>query len=405
MIRTFLCLLTLMAALPAATGALAQSEPEERYRFSGFATAGVVYTDTDDAQYATAGQVRGASRSIGSEVDSKIALQLDAHLSPMFSGTLQLMSRADGDGNWEPEIEWAFVKAQLTPGISLRAGRMGAPVFAISDYRHVGYANLWVRPPLEVYGQVLYSQFDGMDLNYQKSLGPAVLNIQLFGGTIRTEANHTKTKLYGMKGLNSTLEFANGLSLRLGVMKGRSNIYSSMLEQLSDGLRSVPIPAVQQLGATLDPQGFESIYQGVAINYDRDDWIAGFELAERKTDSLASDTSGWYASLGHRFGDFTPYVTYGHVRVKDYNFTNVVPTGLSPGLDALHAGVDYLRSQGNIAQKTPGIGVRWDLMRNIAIKAQYERVNPDTKGMFVRVSPSFDGSSVDVLSLCIDTVF
>lgn len=405
MIRILPGAILLMNVLLAATAGAARAGEEDLFRVSGFATAGIVFTDTDDAHYATAGQVRGATRSVSSEVDSKLAVQVDSRLTPVFSATLQLMSRADGDGNWEPEVEWAFLKAQLTPEFAIRMGRMGAPVFAISDYRHVGYANLWVRPPLEVYGQILYSQFDGVDLDYQRTLGPALLNVQLFGGTIRDYANKTKTKLYDMKGFNTRLAFDNGISLRLGLMKGHSNIYSVMLNQLTDGLRSVPIQAVQQLGETLDPRGFKSSYQGFAIDYDRGDWIANFELAERKTNSLASDTSGWYASVGHRFGPFTPYVTYGHVRLKDHNFTNVVPTGISPGLDALHGGVEYLRTVGNIGQKTPGLGVRWDVARNIAVKAQYERANPDTAGMFLRASPEFTGSPVDVFSLCIDTVF
>ena len=150
-------LLPLLLAL-AAGGA---SAADGMFSLSGFGTLGLVRTSTDDAQFALFGQTRGADKDASAEVDSKLGVQVGAKFSDVFSGTLQVLTKSNGKGNFTPGVEWAFLKAQVTPGLALRAGRMGAPFFAVSDFRDVGYANTALRPPKDVYDQVPVSHFDG----------------------------------------------------------------------------------------------------------------------------------------------------------------------------------------------------------------------------------------------------
>ena len=58
------------------------------------------------------------------------------------------MTKYDAEGEYIPTFEWAFLKWQALPSLYVRAGRMGAPFFMISDFRDVGYANTTVRPLL-----------------------------------------------------------------------------------------------------------------------------------------------------------------------------------------------------------------------------------------------------------------
>ena len=90
-------------------------------------------TSTDDAQYALFGQVRGADKDASAEVDTKLGVQVGAKFNSTFSATVQVLTKSNGKGNFMPGVEWAFVKAQVTPGLALRAGRMGAPFFAVSS--------------------------------------------------------------------------------------------------------------------------------------------------------------------------------------------------------------------------------------------------------------------------------
>ncbi len=395
--------MTPVAAVLAAFAVTAHADAGSPFTFSGFATVGVTGTNTDDAHYVIPGQVRGATKSFSGEVDSKLGLQVTGRFSPMFSGTAQVLTKQTGDGSFTPVLEWAFAKAQLTPALAVRLGRMGAPFFAVSDFRDVGYANTWLRPPVDVYGQVPFSHFDGGDLSYQTRLGAATLNVQVLAGSAKDTYERTDIKFKSMVGFNSTAEF-DGITLRLGHVQGKVTVESATLKQLVAGLASVPVPGVPAVGQQLSADGKDASFTGVGLTFDMNDVIGSFEYTMRRTDSYIADTDGWYATLGYRFGALTPYATVSEVKRKDSNVNNTIP-GLTPQLAVLKATVDGLVADQNISQKSIGLGVRWDAMRNVAVKAQFDRVKPAGAGLFTATQPGFGGKNVNVYSLSVDTVF
>lgn len=395
--------LTPVAAVLAAFAATAQADAGSPFTFSGFATVGIAGTNTDDAHYLIPGQVRGATKSFSGEVDSKLGLQVTGRLSPMFSGTAQVLTKQTGDGRFKPVLEWAFAKAQLTPALAVRLGRMGGPFFAVSDFRDVGYANTWLRPPVDVYGQVPFSHFDGGDLSYQTRLGGATLNLQVLAGSAKDTYERTDLKFKSMTGFNSTAEF-DGFTLRLGHVQGKVTVESATLKQLVAGLASVPVPGVPAVGQQLSANGKDASFTGVGLTFDMNDVIGSFEYTMRRTDSYVADTDGWYVTLGYRLGAFTPYATVSEVKRKDSNVNNTIPA-LTPQLAVLKATVDAVVADQNISQKSVGLGMRWDAMRNVAVKAQFDRVKPTGVGLFNSPKPGFGGKNVNVYSLSVDTVF
>ena len=404
MTKKILCRLTPLAALLAAMAMPAQAQSNDMFTFSGFATVGVVGTNTDGAHYVMPGQVRGATKDFSGEVDSKLGLQLNGRFSPMFSGTVQLLSKQNGDGNFTPGLEWGFLKAQLTQGVAVRAGRMGAPFFAVSDFRDVGYANTWLRPPLEVYGQVPFSHFDGADLSYQTSLGGATVNLQLYGGQAKDTYERTDIKFKKMAGFNSTAEF-DGFTLRLGHVEGKVTVESATLNQLVTGLRGVPMAAVSSVAEQLSATDKKASFTGVGVSFDQGNFVGSFEYTMRRCECYIADTNGWYATLGYRVGKFTPYGTVTQLKVDSSNVNNTIPLGVNTQLTTLKLTVDGLVATQHVAQKAVGVGLRWDLMRNVALKAQYDRVKPETIGLFTADQAGFGGKNVNVYSLAVDTVF
>ena len=389
-----------LAALAAT--AQAQSDAPSMFSFSGFATLGLVGTNTNDAQYAINGQMRGADKTWSGEVDSKLGLQGTAKFSSMFSATVQVLSKQNGDGNFNPGLEWAFAKAQLSPGVSVRVGRMGGPFFAVSDFRDVGYANTWVRPPLDVYGQVPFSSFDGADVNFQTSTPVGTWSVQVFGGQGKTVVAGTDVDLKKAKGFNTTLEMDNGLSLRLGHVDGRLTAHTTTLAGLVATIRKTPFTSTAD---ALDPTDKKASFTGVGINWDSGDWLVMTEYTQRRTDSYVPDTNAWFVTVGHRMGKYTPYVTVSELKQVDANVVNTIQP-LTPGLAQLKAGVDGFLAGQYRSQKTWALGLRWDAMRNVAVKAQFDRVKPNGPGFFINTQPGFgSGGSVNVYSVAVDTVF
>src|SRR5262249_16920253 len=115
-------------------------------------------------------------------IDSLFAVQGTVHLNQMFSATAQAMVRRMFNNGFELDIPVFFVKAQVTRDLSVRVGRIQLPVFMSSDYRAVGYSNTWIRPPVEMYGQIPFDFDDGADILYRTTLGPVDISAQGFYG-------------------------------------------------------------------------------------------------------------------------------------------------------------------------------------------------------------------------------
>ncbi|MEJ6007882.1 porin [Paucibacter sp. AS339] len=401
-----------MALAVVALGAQAQdSAPADSiFSFSGFATVGVVGSNTDEARYVISGQPNGATKSWSGDVDTKLGVQVNAKLNKMFSATAQVLSKQNGDGNYRPELEWAFAKLQFSPALSARLGRMGAPFFAVSDFRDVGYANTWLRPPQDVYGQVPVSHFDGGDVNYQASMGSATLNFQLYGGKSTSVFEGVDVKMESLVGFSASAEFDGGITLRAGHVEGKLTVDSPTLSGFVGLLRKLPVPGALAVGDQMDATKKKATFTGFGITVDQGNWLAMAEYTMRRTESYVPDTDGWYATVGYRLGKFTPYVTISDLKQKDNNVNNSIPAGIPipaaqiPDLKAVVDGT--LRAQSN-QQKTNAIGLRWDAYRNVAVKGQIERIKADGPGLFSSPSAAFTAgqNTVNVYSLAVDFVF
>ncbi|MBB5205990.1 hypothetical protein HNQ51_003321 [Inhella inkyongensis] len=376
------------------------------FSFSGFGTAGLAKTNNDRAEYAMPGQLSGADDSVEGSVDTKLGLQLTAKFNPMFSATAQLLTKYNGKGNWEPNAEWAYFKAQFSPNWALRVGRMGLPAFAVSDFRDVGYSNLWVRPPLDVYGQVSLSNFEGADITYRTQMLGANVTAQAFAGRMRTTFRQIKLDGDDSFGFNLTAEYDNGLTIRLGHLESDLTVHFGSLDALVAGLRtaSAQVPQAASVADQISAKGKLGTFSGVGLSYDQDNWILSAEYTWRRTETYISNTTGWYASAGYRVGNFTPYVVASELKLDSPHVKNTLPVTNVPSLEALRLGVNGVLAGQNVAQKTSAVGVRWDAYRNTAVKAQLERIRPQGgNGLFVNVKPGFSGATV--LSLTVDFVF
>jgi len=397
------CKAIVVATLAAcALAAQAQQKEDQVFSLSGFGTLGIVGTDQDGAQYLIPGQVRGADKSWSGEVDSKLGVQLAAKFNGMFSATVQVLSKQDGEGSFTPAVEWAFAKMQATPGLAVRLGRMGAPLFAVSDFRDVGYANTWLRPPIDVYGQVPISHFDGGDVNWQTRVAGKTLTLQALAGSSSAQVGRTKVKIDSMLGVNATVELVDGLTLRVGHVAGKLTVDSATLNQLVGVLRQTPFAGV---GEQLDPNKKRASFSGIGLNYDQGDWIAIAEYTKRKTQTFIPDTTGWYATLGYRVGQFTPYLTLSQQKTDSSNVDNTIPRSLVIGGLPLAAVVDAATGAQSTPQKTAALGMRWDAWRNTAVKAQWDSVKPTGDGQFRGIDPGFGNKRVNVYSLAVDFVF
>ena len=109
---------------------------------------------------------------------------------------------------------------------------------------------------------------------------------------------------------------------------------------------------------------------------------------------------------------FTPYLTYSRSK-QDSNTTDpgLSLSGLPPNIAGAAAGLNAALNSflGSLAaQKTISIGSRWDLLKNVDLKVQYDHINlgAGSAGTLINVQPDFQrGSTVNVASIAIDFVW
>ena len=411
-----------MLALPFAVSTAFAADTAPTVKISGFGTGALTFTDTDKAQFARPNQASGAKKSPRTGVDSNLGLQASTDINPWLSATAQGLVRKDGEEGFGAELAWAFVKAKVSDNLSIRVGRVGLPVFMISDYRNVGYANTMLRPPSDMYSQVPFDSIDGVDGNFQHSFGDTTLTAQLAYG--KTEAAlssgagslvHLDAK--DLLALNLVAEHGP-LIVRLGRADAKATIAdSTSLNTLVGGLRAAGagygFGQLVTLSNDLNVNDKKVSFTSAGAVLDWNNLLLQTEIGKRKTDSYINDTTSWYVMGGYRFGKFLPYASHSKLKV-DGVVANTVPASCpagfpaacTPTLRALSAGVTRLSTTGTQGeQSTNTIGLRWDFHASAALKVQIDRISPKNgQGLLLQPDAGFTGP-VTVGAVAVDFVF
>ena len=417
---------TLFCGLAAADGTLTPIQNPPTFTFSSFGTLGAVQTNTDQALFTTGEEAYGATKKADFGPDSKIGGQMDVKFNNEFSATVQLFSKQNAAGNYNPDVEWAFGKLKVGDGFDLRLGRIGAPFFMASDFRNVGYTNVSVRTPIDVYGLVPFRSFDGGDLLYSTDIGSTTINGQIWLGKASVLAGNTNGSdsvitIDNIAGINLSVE--NGpLTVRVGSVKARLGTYGSGLagfNSLLGGLNTLSaapgLSSLSTIGDNLAMNGKFASFTDIGAVLDWDKWIGTTEVVKRTTGSTYIPTvTAWYATLGYRIESFTPYVSFSGRHTNSITSVNspqvspLLPPLVQGTVPVLIAGVNSLLS--DTSERTSALGVRWDVGKNYDIKAEYQRINVPANSAGVFDFPVTGGrfstdTSVNVMSLVVDFVF
>ncbi|MFS2136320.1 hypothetical protein [Duganella sp. Dugasp56] len=389
-------------AILSAFAATAHAQDGMPITISGFGTGALTMTNSDQAEFNRVNQAAGVGKDARAGVDSNFGIQATAKWSDTISFTAQGLVRKNGSNDqFGAELAWAFAKIKLNDDFSVRLGRIGLPVYMISDVRNVGYANTMLRPPNEVYRQVTVDNADGGDVVYQHSFGDTTVTAQAAVG--RSKVRAPGNYYVEFKPVVSTqLVVENGpFTYRLGRSQATFGIYNNpSLTGLVGALKQFGLTAVANQVPLTDVKGtFTSA--GIAMDYNN--IIGQAEYAKRKTDTrLVPDTSSWYVMMGYRYGKFVPYASYGDVKQDSIRSFSTLPT--TGPLAALSAGANGAIKSG--LQSSTAIGVRWDFYKSAAFKVQMDRVKTrDGAGYFLNPKPGFAGSTVNVYAAAIDFVF
>jgi hypothetical protein len=400
------------AVLLALGGVACAGTASPAWKFSGFGTVGVVHSGERQADYTASimkGGGAGRTSSWSGHVDSKLGGQVDLALDARWSAVVQVVTEQRLDYSYRPRVEWANLKYQVTPELALRVGRIALPMFIAADYRKVGYAYPWVRTPLEVYGVLPLTNSDGADLSWH-------WNGEALRSTTQVSYGRTNVPLFdgarlrgrGIAGLSHTVE-QGALSARASVIASRLSV--GLFPRLFDTLEAFGAQG-QDIARRLRIDDKRASALSLGLNYDPGPWFVMAEAGRSKVDGYLGSTRSAYLSGGWRHDNLTPYATYARVwgRLPDG------PTALAlAGLPPAHAANGAATNTALAAlmrtvpsQSTLGVGLRWDLAANLALKLQHQRVTTrsGSRGMFINsVADYQSGRTAQVTSASLDSVF
>jgi len=370
-----------------------------RFSFSGYGTLAAVHSSEKNADFTgSVLQPNGAgyTSSTSTTPDSKLGAQLNAVFNDKFSAVVQVVSQYQYDSSYTPQIEWANVKYKLTPDLSVRLGRIALPSYLMSESRLVGYASTWVRPPEEVYGVLPLTSNDGVDVSYSHQFGDARNTTQAYYGTNKVNIPGGGTaKAKVSWGVNDTVEVGS-LTLRAAYTALKEDLDIAGLAPLFGGMAALgETDMLEKYG----PTGMQTSALALGVMYDPGQWFVMSEFVNYKGAGILTDGRSWYVAAGYRIGKFTPYVMHSEVKALFDEETNGGP---------LNAAINTTLQQSNATQKSTSIGLRFDAMKNVDVKLQYDWVSPGATsgGRLGNVQPAYVyGKSLNVATVAVDFVF
>jgi hypothetical protein len=397
---------------PGAASATDDVPGASMFSFSGFGTLGVVHSSEDGADFAASElQPNGAgyTRSWSPDVDSRLGAQVTAQFTPQLTAMLQVISEQNADNTFTPHVEWANVSYQLTPEFSVRVGRIVLPTFLLSDTRKVGYANPWVRPPVELYGLSPIFDSDGADASYTMNFADTVNT--LVGSYGKTDFATPAGGTFDVKRLWVIADTVEYGALTVHFAYESSSYTYDALDGLFDAFRQFG-PQGTALASQYDLDNKRAQQMAVGALYDSRQWFMTGEWGRRNLHSASIESTAWYISGGLRLAKFTPYLIYAEEKADGGTSSPglslpTLPPYLQGPASGLNAALNALLRR-NPVQNTISVGSRWDLVKNADLKLQYDRIElgADSPGTLINLQPGFQpGGTVNLLSITIDFVW
>lgn len=402
--RLSIVALAVAAALPTVASAV-------DFSYSGFSTAAYAQSDTNLADVAYTSQPDGIDKGGSFETDSKLGVQVTAKFNDMVSATVQGVAYADLTGDWEPRLDWAYARLQATQSLSFRAGYLRAPTFMYSDSVFIGYANVWVRPPLEVYNLSPVYQLLGADATYRVQFGAATVTLNPYYGKGEVNVTSGTIDAKDWAGLAATVNVGSWQA-RVGYGHIKLDGATNSLTAITDALQAIPASvcgACASEARKLIVNGAKIDNFNLGVQYDDGTNFVASEYAKAKSDGgdyFMPDRRAAYVTYGRHFGSFMPYATIAGLRRDEAMSTNAIPASLA----ALAAGVNAVAAAGGSTdQDSYSVGVRYELpsfsvVKGALVKLQFDHIDADGRGNLNNVDPRFDGK-LDMVSASFDFIF
>ncbi|MBI1422224.1 MAG: hypothetical protein GC149_02075 [Gammaproteobacteria bacterium] len=289
---------------------------------SGYASFAGTYSDSKDSSGTEVPYYFGlaTNKAQFDTVDNDIGLQFAATVSDKVDMTVVLHARGGSNNNYSIDTQWAYASYHFTQDLELRMGKYKGPFYMISDYKNVGYAYPWVRPPLEVYSTNPIEALSGLDVLWTKDAGHMRYLFEVYGGN----GSHTGQVLAQVAdGSGGAFTAGQAVSFDTPKSFGINMSMSGDIGSVRLGYYSTDVTAAN-FGITNQHGSFA----GLGFTIDWKNIVVYSEYIIRDTDNTTAmqsafpDQIAYYMTVGYRIKKYLPYLTYA--KIDEGNFKSPV---------------------------------------------------------------------------------
>jgi hypothetical protein len=405
-------------------------EPPRNIQFSAFGTLGLAGTDTHLVMFRRdTSEFDGAIDKPDANVDSRLGVQVSAKLGESLLATLQVVSKYNYAGNYQPVPTWLCLNWNPVSNFTVAAGYLSYELLPNGDRADVGYTYPFVRPPVEVYGTTGITRLLGMDAAQTFDVGPGT-SLQLMGYVGRSVEKTTGGSSGAPWDLSGGLTWAGSARVQSGPFRGRvqytyfkiPNNYGGTATQLQDLLvflgTTLNNPNLAQVADSLNIKGTIGRSLQIGGVWGEGPWQVQGTYWHATTDSIfyQADNSG-FVSLSYRLGAVVPYGVFARAvsrpaPLPDLGNLGSLPAFYGPlvGLGAAAAtGVDEALTGLDTNQHTLSTGLRWDFADHADLKFQVDWIRAHHSTAVVdnynlALGSQWNGKAT-VMSVVLDFVF
>ncbi|PWF41188.1 hypothetical protein C7C56_025005 [Massilia glaciei] len=222
-----------------------------------------------------------------------------------------------------------------------------------------------MRVPQDIYGWEI-GAYNGANVSYSTSVGSWALTGNLFAGQEKSEDNIELRKIYYGFRVDDALRKIVG-----GYLDASNDIFGARLMYMQNTMDQTYHPPGEDVYAEL---GVRQRIIGLSASMDYKNWLVRAEANTFMRPALDFKSSRWTASVGYRWGEFTPLVGYSAYTER-----------LTPG---------YTETQ---IDSTRFAAVRWDFRKNMDLKLQFDSVIDHSAYSFTH--------NAKMLSVSLDVIF
>lgn len=369
------------------------------FDIKAFGTLGGVYQDKEEVKYRKDLFAKdGASGDVSLKTDSVLGAQLRLQLDESFSFVAQGIVQNDYEDHVKAKIDWGYLKYDGGQNLVVKLGRIRTPYYRNSENLNIGYSNLMIREAAEVYAQVPFSSYNGIEVAYSDLIDKYFYTLQMNYGkeslrvpihSLDQKVDVDIDKLFAMN-----LTFGTeAIQLRGTYLRACISARNTSIDQLFTGLRTAGLDA---LADRYEFRKKRSEYRGVGLFIDMHNILFMAEYGQRRIGTFYADTEGAYATLAYNFDTITPFITLAKSKMNQTTY------GANTGSVAL----DRILESQNVAQRSSVAGVKYVMNENIDVKVQYENIVADGEYGSVHLHNHLQNvPELHVLSFALDFIY